>query len=154
FPFAAGSAAGRKLLNLDGLAIGIILAGLGELRLFGGKFPDDLIGRKVFSFGRMRVHSDQVKRRRKYSKQTNTHISSSKKTPPLPERFLLAKQLLGNGYELYIARSFIDPADLRVSVKLLDRVFLGYADPSKDLNRLGRHLLGDLRTVVFGHGRF
>src|SRR5437588_212325 len=65
---------------------------------------------------------------------------------------LPSKQLLGDCDELNIARTFVNPADLRIPVKLLDRVFLCDSHATEYFNGLRGYLFGDLRTEILRHG--
>src|SRR4051812_33133622 len=62
-----------------------------------------------------------------------------------------AKQLLGDRDQLDVARSLVDPADLRIAVQLLHRILPGHANSAKNLDGLRGHLLGHLGTIILRH---
>src|SRR2546423_1770967 len=57
---------------------------------------------------------------------------------------LLLQQHFRDGVELHVARPLVNRSDLRIAVELLDRILLGIAVTSEQLDRERRHPLGDL----------
>ena len=66
---------------------------------------------------------------------------------------VIGRDELRDGVHLDVGRPLVDRADLRVSIELLDAKRLGEAHPPKQLDALGRGLLGDrLRVAEDGEG--
>ena len=66
FPFALGRAALIQFLDFRGLAVGIVAARLGELRLLGGELRDDVLNLGIARIGqvRSREHSSAANKHR------------------------------------------------------------------------------------------
>ena len=133
-----------QFLNPRGLAVGVVLAGLGELGLLGGELLDDLVDLRLRGLRRVRRETAAARAETIIRVQMCAYGASfvlrRDRTRPVSE------QLLGDGQSLHVAGALVDPADLGVAVQLFDRVVLGKADAAEDLDGSRGHLFGDLRA--------